>query len=246
MKALPDAPRFFTRQNLTVGATLALEDAVARHMLAALRLKPGAPVRLFNGEGGEYLGEVAHAGRRDVSVAVQQFSDVERESPLPITLALCVSRGDRLDYALQKSTELGVTRIVPLFSERTELRLAGERLEKKRRHWEQVLISACEQCGRNRLPSLEAPLSLADWVARADCALKLVLHHRGDQGLAEGPRPDSVCLLIGPEGGLAETEIEQAMEAGFTPLTLGPRVLRTETAPVASISLLQHLWGDYT
>ena len=247
MKAPPEAPRFFTEHRLSVGEELTLEPAVARHMLSALRLKAGAAVRLFNGRGGEYLGTITSADRRSVCVSLDAFNADERESPLAITLGLCVSRGDRMDYALQKSTELGVTAIVPLFSQRAELRLEGDRLIKKQRHWQQVVVSACEQCGRNRLPTLKDAQPLDTWVAESDSALKLVLHPRSQCSLRDYPQtPDSVALLIGPEGGLAEEEIALAQKLGFSALTLGPRVLRTETAPVAAVSLLQHVWGDFS
>ncbi len=246
MKAPLEAPRFFTVQALTTGQELELEPDLARHILSALRLKSGATIRLFNGEGGEYIATILNAGRRDLRVGIGQFHNIDRESPLETTLGLCISRGDRMDYALQKSTELGVSRVIPLFSERSEGKLQGERLSKKQRHWQQVMISACEQCGRNRLPTLNTAMNLADWAPQADADTRFVLHHRGQQSLTPNDeQPKHVALLIGPEGGLSETEISLAEQQGFMPLTLGPRVMRTETAPVAILSLMQYEWGDF-
>ena len=244
MKQPPDAPRFFTRQPLAAGSSLTLEEGPSRHISGALRLRPGALIRLFNGEGGEFTALLSDAGRHRVSVQVEEFFAVEHESPLPVTLGLGVSRGERMDYAVQKCTELGVARIVPLMTERTEVRLKGDRQDKKQRHWEQVAISACEQCCRNRLPLIDPITALDDWLAGPLPAAKLVLHHRADTGLTGQAAPESVALLIGPEGGLSDREIASALAAGFSALRLGSRVLRTETAPVAALSILQFHWGD--
>jgi 16S rRNA (uracil1498-N3)-methyltransferase len=150
-----------------------------------------------------------------------------------------------MDWVLQKATELGVTKITPLITERTEVKLGGERADKKMEHWQHILISACEQCQRNLLPELSAPKLFSEWVNECDAELKFVLHHRDNQGLPQDKHAKSVALLIGPEGGLNDVEIAQAVAQQFSPLTLGPRVLRTETAPVAAISLVQYLWGDF-
>jgi 16S rRNA (uracil1498-N3)-methyltransferase len=244
MRPPPDAPRFFTQQSLSCGESVDLEPGPSRHIAAALRLKPGAHLRIFNGEGGEYLARLSAVGKQKVTADVQEFFPEERESSLRIVLGLAVSRGERMDLAVQKSTELGVAAIVPLLTERTEVRLKGERLNKKLQHWRQVAISACEQCGRNRVPELRPPTPLAQWLAEATADIKLVLHHRAGQSLAQLAPAASVVLLIGPEGGLAAAEIDAAEAAGFLPLRLGPRVLRTETAPLAAISILQFHWGD--
>jgi 16S rRNA (uracil1498-N3)-methyltransferase len=178
-------------------------------------------------------------------VRITEFDKADRESNLSIHLAIGISRGERMDLIVQKATELGVSEITPLFTERCEVKLSGERLDKKVNHWQQVAISACEQCQRNSLPSINAPVKIEQWQVNCDASLKLVLHHRTDQSLSDMPPPSGqVALLIGPEGGLSEREIEQAISLGFSPLALGPRVLRTETAPLAAISILQSLWGD--
>lgn len=244
MTAPPDAPRFYTEQTLASGAELTLEAGASRHIASALRLREGAQLRLFNGEGGEYRAEVTALARQGVSVQVGKFFPEDREAQLAITLGIGISRGERMDLVVQKSTELGVSAIQPLVTERTEVRLKGERQAKKRRHWQQVAVSACEQCGRNRVPKIAEPLPLNRWLSSAGADLKLVLHHRSRQGLAEHAVPASIALLVGPEGGLSAAEIETAESTGFVPLALGPRVLRTETAPLAALSILQFHWGD--
>ncbi len=244
MKPPPEAPRFYTTQLPAVGEELLLEEGPSRHIAGALRLKPGATLRLFNGRGGEYFARLVDVGKRQVNVAVEEFLPEERESPLPISLGLALSRGERMDYAVQKSTELGVAKITPLFTERTEVRLKGDRLEKKQRHWEQVAISACEQCGRNRPPLIEPVRELGAWLSDQREGCRLVLHHRATASLTELSAPAAATLLVGPEGGLSGDEIAAAESAGFQALKLGPRVLRTETAPVAALSILQFHWGD--
>ena len=238
-------PRIFTHQLLASGQAVDLEEAPSHHLSKVLRMQAGREVILFNGMGGEYGGVITYAGKKCVTVALGEHQADDRQSPLDLELAIAVSRGERMDWVLQKATELGVTRITPLFSERTEVRLHGERLDKKNQHWQQVIVSACEQCQRNILPSLEEPCLLEDWLPNAKGALKFVLHHRDSRGLPAQTSTASVTLLVGPEGGLSQPEIDAAIAAGFAPLTLGPRVLRTETAPVAAISLVQYLWGDF-
>lgn len=237
-------PRVYTDQPLTLNEPIALNEAAAHYLGKVLRLPAGRPVTVFNGAGGEFQGHLSRVHKKQVEVVLDSFDDSDRQSPLAVELAVGLSRGERWDFVLQKATELGAHRIVPLLSERTEVKLSGERLEKKQRHWRQTLISACEQCQRNRLPEL-APLSpLAAYLDGCTSEQRWVLHHRDSQGLPTGGAPQSVSLLIGPEGGLSDAEIDAARRAGFEPLTLGPRVLRTETAPVAALSIVQHLWGD--
>jgi len=168
---------------------------------------------------------------------------LDMESPLRIEMGIAVSRGERMDWVVQKATELGVTAISPLFTERTEVKLKAERAAKKLRHWQQIAISACEQSGRNQLPTIADFKALPNWLSAVEADRKFVLHHRSDDHPG-GEAPTSVALLIGPEGGLSEAEIEAAMDAGFEAMRLGPRVLRTETAPLAALSVLQSRWGD--
>ena len=240
-------PRIFTDQPLSSGANLALTGSAARHLSSALRMSVGQEITLFNGLGGEFSATLTATAKSQVDVSLGDCREIDRESPLKLHLAIAVSRGERMDWIVQKATELGVTEITPLFSERTEVKLNGERLEKKLRHWQQVSISACEQCQRNKLPTINNARTLDQWLSQADGDsdhLKLVLHHRSDKTLAQHQTPKSVCLLVGPEGGLSDTEISRAIDKGFAPLTLGPRVMRTEAAPLASISIMQSLWGD--
>jgi 16S rRNA (uracil1498-N3)-methyltransferase len=237
-------PRIFTEQVLLPGAAIELDSGPAQHVGRVLRMGPGDPLTLFDGRGGEYPSRIVSVERRRVVAQTGEHVAIERESPLRIHLGIAVSRGDRMDWVVQKATELGVDEISPLFTERTEVKLTGERAEKKTRHWRQVATSACEQCGRNRLPAIRPPQQLSPWLSAAEEEARFVLHHRaGPQGVS-GATPTGAALLIGPEGGLDEPEIEAAQAAGFQALALGPRVLRTETAPLAAIALLQARWGD--
>jgi len=238
--------RIYTDQPLAADAGIELGKDAARHLVSVLRLKVGDAVCLFNGQGGEYSGEISAASPKAVTVRTRVHNPGDRESPLKTLLGIGISRGERFEWMLQKATELGVTEIFPLFTERTEVKLKGEREEKKHARWQQVIISACEQCGRNRLPELHNPQALQEFFS-TQAASRFVLHHRSDitlQSLAD-QRPDSVAVLIGPEGGLSTDEIDQAQQAGFRALTIGPRVLRTETAPLAALAVLQGLWGDF-
>jgi 16S rRNA (uracil1498-N3)-methyltransferase len=240
-------PRIFTDLLLSCDTTVAIEGSAARHLSSALRMKVGQEITLFNGQGGEYAAELTEVGKNRVSAKVVEHRDIHRESALKLHLAIGVSRGERMDLIVQKATELGVTEITPLFTERTEVKLSGERLDKKIRHWQQVAISACEQCQRNLVPVINSPATPDQWLhlsGQNSDALKLVLHHRTEKRLSEHQAVSDVCLLVGPEGGLSDREIEAAIGNGFQPLALGPRVLRTETAPLAAISIIQSLWGD--
>lgn len=238
-------PRIYTSQPLNPGQTISLEGSAANHVARVLRLKPGAVLTLFNGQGGEYPATLSETGKRSIEVRVQAHEARETESPLEITLAQGISRGERMDYAIQKAVELGVSHIVPVITERTQVTLKGERLEKKLGHWQGIAISACEQCGRNRVPEVASPVTLANWLPSRVNGLSLVLDPLAVQGLPGLDRPDvPVNLLIGPEGGLTDAEIAQAGAAGFTGVRLGPRILRTETAAMATLSAIQLLWGD--
>lgn len=237
-------PRIYSHQPLSGQSIVDLDENASRHLSKVLRMQAGRELILFDGHGGEYSAIISAVGKKVVSVELGDFSAIDRQSPLSIHLGIGISRGERFDHVLQKATELGVTTITPLFSERTEVKLSGPRLEKKLLHWQQILISSCEQCQRNRLPMLSAPMSLDQWLPTVDEQQRFVLHHRSDVTLSHTATPNSVALAIGPEGGLSEFEIEASKKFGFQSLTLGPRVFRTETAPLAAISLMQYLWGD--
>lgn len=237
------APRFYDPQHLSPGTDICLGDSASQHV-RVLRLREGDALRLFNGDGLEYSAHLLEVSKRTVRAQVADATPTGSESGLILHLGQAISRGERMDYAVQKATELGCSRITPLFTERCEVRLNSERQDKRLRHWQQVAISACEQSQRNALPELQPPQTLEQWLSDCDAELKLVLHPHSAVPLASLDKPASVALLIGPEGGLSDAEVELAQQQGFQPLTLGPRILRTETAPVAACAILQYLWGD--
>ncbi|TGN40377.1 16S rRNA (uracil(1498)-N(3))-methyltransferase [Marinobacter confluentis] len=238
-------PRIFTDSPLTVGSRCDLDDNAANHTGRVLRMQAGQSLLLFNGNGNDYTATITEAGKKRVEVEVESAAPNLTESNLEIVLGQTLSKGDRMDYAVQKAVEMGVTRIVPLATERSEVKLKGDREDKRLRHWRQVAISAAEQCGRAKVPDILPVMTLPDWFNHAgDCDLRLVMHHRTEQSLDSMNRPTRIALMIGPEGGLSQDEIAAAETAGFLPVALGPRVLRTETAPVAAMALCQWLWGD--
>lgn len=238
-------PRIFTPQLLAVGSDIQLEEGAARHLSSALRMSVGQNIILFNGLGGQYSAQLIEVKKGKVAVAVSEFSNEDRESPLDIQLGIGISRGERMDWIVQKACELGATQITPLFTERCEVKLSSERLDKKTRHWQQIAISACEQCQRNTVPVINGAISVDQYLQNSINGLKLVLHHRTEKSLAQMINiNNSIALLVGPEGGLSDREIDSAIANDFSPLALGPRVLRTETAPLAAISIIQSLWGD--
>ncbi|MBB3103875.1 16S rRNA (uracil(1498)-N(3))-methyltransferase [Azomonas macrocytogenes] len=235
--------RFFVDLPLSLGQH-DLPEAQAHYIGRVLRLNAGSEVQLFDGSGVEYLGELTEVGKKSARVELREALPGLPESALQVHLGQGLSRGERMDWAIQKATELGATEITPLFSERCEVRLNDERTDKRLSHWRQIAISACEQCGRSVLPVIHAPQALADWLQRTEAELRLVLHPVATP-LPEHARPQSLALLIGPEGGLSEAEVHQALEAGFQGARLGPRILRTETAPVVALAVAQQLWGDF-
>ena len=232
-------PRFFVDQPLQAGAELALPAGAARHV-QVLRLQPGAPITLFNGDGAEWLASVARMGRSDVAVQIGARLQVDRELGLPVTLALGMPANERMDGLIEKATELGVAAIQPLMCERSVLRLSGERSQKKVAHWQAVALSACEQSGRTRVPQVAEVCTLAQWLQAVPAvSVRWMLSLRAAQPVASMPAPAGrVLCLSGPEGGLSPAEEAAACEAGFAPVSLGPRVLRADTAPLA---LLAHL-----
>ena len=238
-------PRIFVATPLHEPQRLLLDPAPSNHLLRVLRLRPHAPVVLFDGRGGEWDGELVGNDGKRALIELKCHRPSTHPSPLKTTLAIGVSRGERMDWVVQKCTELGVERIQPLRTERVEVRLAADRWARKRDHWQQVAVSACEQSGRDRVPQIDAIEALSDWLPKAEAELKLALHPGGSAWPALAPRPESVVLLCGPEGGFSSSEVEQMGVAGFQVCGLGPRVLRTETAPVAGLSVAQFLWGDW-
>ncbi|MEZ5493078.1 MAG: 16S rRNA (uracil(1498)-N(3))-methyltransferase [Pseudomonadales bacterium] len=238
--------RLYVAQPLAAGSEMLLPADAAHHIGVVLRAKVGQAVVLFDGHGVEARARISDCTRKQVAVHIDSVEQVNRESPLHIHLAIGVSRGERMEFVLQKSTELGVATITPLLCERSEVRLSDERWQKKNEQWQKIIVSACEQSGRAHIPQLHAPMDLSGCLAADNSERRFVLHHRSDGVLsAQQETPRSVLLLIGPEGGLSVAEINTALAANCRALTLGPRVLRTETAPLAAISVLQAHWGDF-
>lgn len=237
--------RIYSDIELKTGSKAQLDEKASHHLAKVLRQRVGAELILFNGSGVEYQATILSIDKKQVTVEVGEATSPATESPLNVHLGISISKGDRFDWVLQKSTELGVNIITPLISERSEFKLQGERLDKKLSHWRQILISACEQCGRNIIPVLNEPCGVESWTSSVEADMKYVLHHRTSQSLNAREKPDSIALLVGPEGGLSATEIQLAEQRGFDALALGPRVLRTETAPIAALAVLQSTWGDF-
>lgn len=239
-------PRIHSPGMLQENSRMQLSGATGHYIGRVLRRRIGDRVCLFNGSGGEYEAQIVAINRGVIDIEVLQYRVGVLPSPLSVHLGLAISRGDRMDWAIQKATELGVRTLTPLLSEHGEVKLSAERMAKKCGHWQQIAISACEQCGRNDIPQIQASLALDDWLRQADPAdlcLALAAGGKPLQHWSE-PRPGSLKLLIGPEGGLSDSELQRASVAGFEIAALGPRILRTETAPVVALSLAQSLWGD--
>lgn len=233
-------PRFYIEADLTVDATVELTETVFHHWVKVLRAQVGDCATLFNGQGGEYEVTLTDVGKKSAAVLVHSFNAIDRISPFTAVLGQVMSKGDRLDYAIQKATELGVATIQLLTSERCEMRLKYDRDQKKLDHWQAVAIAACEQCGMNRVPQVLAPVRLTDWLAQPLPATRLVLAPNKEQQHVLADAKAELALLIGPEGGLSEAEIYSANQAGFQNWCIGERVLRTETAPVVALSILNY------
>ena len=234
---------------IEVGGECTLGAPQSHHLHSVLRVKPGEALVVFDGAGAEYAATVVRAGKRGVTVSVSERRAVSRESPLAVTLAQAVSSGERMDYTIQKAVELGAAAIQPLATHRSVVRLSAERAGRRAEHWRAVAVAACEQSGRNHVPPVGEVLPLDRWLASLPVVTagerRLLLSPRAGQRLRDlGPPPRAVVLLSGPEGGFTAEEEAAAQRAGFQPSSLGPRVLRTETAAVAALAALQALWGD--
>jgi 16S rRNA (uracil1498-N3)-methyltransferase len=238
-------PRIYEPAALQVGQTLALSEDGANHIGRVLRMQAGQAIELFNGDGQQYHALITSVGKKSLEVSIESAEARSVESPLAIHLGQVISRGDKMDFTIQKSVELGVTCITPLFSERCGVKLPADRLEKKREQWQKVVISACEQCGRNVVPEVRMPMELDAWLAEETQELKLNLHPRAEYSISTLPIPaHGVRLLIGPEGGLSSDEIARTVQEDFKEMLLGPRVLRTETTALTVITALQCRFGD--
>jgi len=232
---------------LAAGARIRLPDDAANHLTRVLRLRDGDACVLFNGDGHDYQARLAMSGKREAFAEVQDTAVVDNESPLRITLVQGIARGEKMDLILQKATELGVAAIVPVDAERTEVKLDAQRLEKRLAHWRSVVVSACEQSGRATVPAVSAPLPLHRLAEALDAGgARFTLDPQGQQSLsAAALETGGVVLAVGPEGGWSPRDREQLARCGFTGLRLGPRILRTETAGLAAISVLQARFGDF-
>lgn len=238
-------PRFYCPQPLAAGTTVDLPEAVAHH-LHVVRLQPGAALTLFNGEGGQYRATLLETGKRRATATVDAFEEVEAEPPYSVTLAQGLPEGSKMDWIVEKAVELGVTAIQPLAAQRSVVRLSGERAEKRQAHWQGVIVAASEQCGRNRLARLQPLADVGPWLAAPAEGVRILLSPRATQSLAGWARdhaPQPVTFLIGPEGGLTPQEEDAAVAAGALFLSMGPRVLRTETAGLAALAVLAGAWG---
>lgn len=248
-------PRFYCPVELSPGTHVELPPQAAHHAARVLRLRDGEAVILFNGNGAEYPARITHIGKQDVSLEILGKDSPTRESPLNITLAQAISAGEKMDFTLQKAVELGISAIQPLAAARSVVRLKDDRAEKRVQHWQSVVVSACEQSGRNIVPKVAPIADLPAWLAGQGAefwqqdsggAVGLILSPLAELTLRDLPRPEgAITLLVGPEGGLTPEEIAMARQCHFTEVQLGPRVLRTETAALAMLSAMQALWGDF-
>lgn len=247
--------RIYVDAPLAAGAAVPLPPGPAQHLARVLRLPAGAPLRAFNGRGGEFDAVIESIQRDAVLLRIGTYQHIETESPLQVTLLQGIARGEKMDLILQKATELGVTAMVPVTASRSTVKLDARTAERKLLHWQGVVAGACEQCGRDRIPVIAPPATLAAAVAASQAQLKLLLVPEAAAGTlktllaaaaAGAAQPPSICLLIGPEGGLDPQEVAQAKSAGFQACQLGPRVLRTETAALTALAALQSLAGDLT
>lgn len=238
-------PRLYTAQELQINADIILDDRTAHHLRTVLRLSVNSKVRLFNGDGHDYMATVVQIDARTTKVRLTAQQNAERIG-LSLHLLLGISKGERMDITIQKAVELGVTRISPVLVNRNVVQLQAKRLESRYQHWQQIVIAACEQCGRARLPQLDYPRALEEVIKIAEGDCHLLLYHLGTVKMASiTPPQHGVAILVGPEGGLAAAEIQLARAYDFYPIRLGPRILRTETAPLAALAAVQTLWGDF-
>jgi 16S rRNA (uracil1498-N3)-methyltransferase len=238
--------RVYVEAALASGRECLVGGSAANHMVRVLRLGVGAAVTLFDGAGGEYAAHIESLRKDAVLVAVGAHTATERESPLDVTLAQGISRGERMDWVIQKATELGVRRIVPLITSRSVVRLDARQAQKKSQHWRGISIAACEQCGRNHLPELTPPVDLQEFLGSEapEEAMRLLLSPAGSLRIGAIKSLEKIILLIGPEGGLAPEEGSAALAQGYVAVRLGPRILRTETAAIAALAALQQAFGD--
>lgn len=240
-----NAPRIYQNISLPLNVEIALDDNAIQHVVNVLRLKPNDELRLFNNDGYDYHAILTSQGKRKFGALIKEKNPGVPEPLCQITLGQAISRGEKMDYAIQKAVELGVFAIQPLITERIAMKISTEILQKRQQHWQNIAISACEQSGRCIVPKVYMPIDLENWLTHCDQTLKLILDPLATQTFPTiTTAPQTIAVLIGPEGGLSSQEIQQAQQQNFQAMRLGPRVLRTETATVCALSLLQYLWGD--
>lgn len=237
--------RLYVNASLNAGSRIELDDDAAHYVRSVLRLRQDQSIVLFNGLGGEYLGRFSEVSRKCVRVEIERYLERDVESPLTVILGMGISRGDRMDWAVQKAVELGVAQLTPLFTERCVTKLSGEKQLQRLRHWRQIVLHAAEQSGRTRPPVVDEIVEFTDWLGRQQ-GLRLFLDPCANQTLADcQPQDMRVTLLSGPEGGFSDAERQAAKAAGFIPVRMGARILRTETAVLSALSAVQMLWGDF-
>ncbi len=238
-------PRIYQDLELQTGEEIQLADDTHHHLHNVLRLRKGQKINLFNGQGGYYIGEIISIDKHETIAIVKEHIAEERESPLTITLVQGISRGQRMDYTLQKSVELGVSEIIPVITRYSGVSLDEKQRQKRMEHWRGIIISACEQCGRNRIPELHTITTLEQWLDQKSPGLKLILHPDSAATFDQlNLQPEKIYLVAGPEGGFSEEEITQARENDCKAIKLGPRILRTETAALTALTACQVIWGD--
>lgn len=237
--------RVYTNQELQPGREVSIRDRSAHYLTRVLRISAGQPICLFNGDGHDYAAEILRPGKSRVIIAVNSRLPVACESKLHITVIQAISRGERMDQTLQKCTELGVQVFQPLFSERVEVKLRPEKLERRMKHWQGVVVSACEQSGRACVPQVLEPVDFGEWLNQPGHGCRLVLVPGARRSLAGLEIPGPLELVIGPEGGFSDVELDLMVSRSVQPVSLGPRILRTETAAPAAVAVLQALAGDF-
>lgn len=237
-------PRIYCSGPLQAGSKITLPAERSHHLIRVLRLKLADPVILFNGEGGQYRGQLNSITKHSAIVDLQHYENINNVSPISIELVQAISTSDRMDWVLQKATELGVHTITPILTELSQGGLKGEHWVNRMAHWQKVIISASEQSGRCALPMLNTPRSLTDWLAQTRSGLSLIADPRANSSIADFTPALNVHVLVGPEGGFTEAELERAKASAVQLFRLGPRILRTETAAVAALSVIQNQWGD--
>ena len=238
-------PRVFINQKIISSETISLPEDKAHHLLHVLRLRVGDQIKLFNNSRLEFKAEITEVTKKAVQAQVKGDGQLENESPLDINLCLAVSRGPHMDFSIQKAVELGVTVIIPIISEFGNVKLTDKRIENKLSHWTKIIIGAAEQSGRNTLTELQSPVTFDEWINSESIETKLILHPGAEQTMSKINLQDNkLTLMVGAEGGFSDLEFQKALDSNYIPVSLGPRLLRTETAVACSVSNAQQLWGD--